>query len=197
VARHQAIAATTSALVGLLRDRYPREDFGTSLAVEPYLPRDFETPMQDGFSLFLYRVTVNTTVRNMTARRAPDGSRYRPSLPLDLHYLITPWAESSERQQRLLGWAMRFLEDLNVLSAGHVNHYVAETDIFAPHEGLEIICDPLALGDYLALWDRLRPRLPTSATYTTRMVLIDSDVRIEGGPLVQTRDFSMRKAIAG
>ena len=196
MAKHQAIAATSNALLGLLRDRYPRDEFGTSLDVQLYQSRDFDAPMRDGFSVFLYRVTINGTVRNMTLRRAPDGRRFRPSLPLDLHYLITPWAEDGERQHRMLGWVMRFMEDFGVLTAGHLNHYVAETDIFAPHEGLEAICDPLALADYLNLWDRLRPRLPTSATYALRMLTIDSDVRVDDGLLVQTRRFDMGEVVA-
>ncbi len=196
MARHQAIAATSNALLGLLRDRYPRPDFGASLEVQLYQSRDFEAPMREGFSVFLYRVTVNGTVRNMTLRRAADGRRFRPSLPLDLHYVITPWAEDGERQQRMLGWVMRFMEDLGVLTAGHLNHYVTETDVFAPHEGLEIICDPLALADYFTLWDRLRPRMPTSATYALRMLMIDSDVRVDEGPLVQTRRFDVGQAVA-
>lgn len=196
MAKHQAIAATSTALLGLLRDRYPRDEFGTSLDVQLYQSRDFEAPMREGFSVFLYRVTINGTVRNMTLRRAPDGRRIRPSLPLDLHYLITPWAEDGERQHRMLGWVMRFMEDFGVLTAGHLNHYVAETDIFAPHEGLEIICDPLALTDYLTLWDRLRQRMPASATYALRMLLIDSDVRVDDGSLVQTRRFEMGEVVA-
>jgi len=187
LARHQAIAATSNALLGLLRDRYPRDDFGTSLEIQLYQSRDFELPMREGFSVFLYRVTVNGTVRNMTLRRAPDGRRFRPSLPLDLHYVITPWAEDGERQHRMLGWVMRLLDDTAVLSAGHLNHYLAETDTFAANEGLEIICDPLTLSDYLTLWDRLRPRLPASATYVLRMVLIDSDVHVPDAAPVQTR----------
>ncbi len=196
MAKHQAIAATSNALLGLLRDRYPRDEFGTSLDFQLYQSRDFETPMREGFSVFLYRVTINGTVRNMTLRRAPDGRRFRPSLPVDLHYLVTPWAEDGERQHRMLGWAMRFMEDLCVLTAGHLNHYVAETDIFAPNEGLEIICDPLALVDYLTLWDRLRHRLPTSITYAARMLSIDSDVRVDDGSLAQTRRFDMGEVVS-
>lgn len=191
MANFLAIGATSAALTGLIRDHYPRDEFGSTLDVALYQARDFESPMRDGYSVFLYRVAVNGAVRNMTLRRTPDGRRFRPSLPLDLHYLITPWADDVERQHRMLGWAMRFMEDQGVLSAGHLNHYVAEPDIFGPHEGLEVICDPLALNDYLNLWDRLRPRFPISASYTLRMLPIDSRLEIESGALVQTRAFNM------
>jgi hypothetical protein len=191
VANFRAIAATGTALAGLIRDRYPRGDFGTGLEVVLYQTRDFETPMQDGFSIYLFRVAVNGAVRNRTPRRSVDGHRFRPSLPLDLQFMITPWAQDVERQLRMLGWVMRLMEDTSVLSAGHLNHYLAETDTFAPHEGLEIVCDPLSLTDYLTLWDRLRPRLPASATYVIRVVLLDSDVPVTDTPLVQTRSFDM------
>jgi hypothetical protein len=196
MANHRAIAATSTALAGLLRDRYPRDEFGQGLDVSLYQTRDFESPMQDGFSIYLYRVAINGAVRNLTLRRSPDGRRFRPSLPLDLHYMITPWAQDVERQHRMLGWVMRLMEDTSVLSAGHLNHYMPETDTFAPHEGIELICDPLSLNDYLTLWDRLRPRLPASATYTLRMVLIDSDLHIEDAAAVQTRRFDLQGADA-
>jgi hypothetical protein len=195
MANYRAIAATSTALAGLLRDRYPRDEFGAGLEVSLYQTRDFESPMQDGFSVYLYRVAVNGSVRNLTLRRSPDGRRFRPSLPLDLHYMITSWAQDVERQHRMLGWAMRLMEDTSVLSAGHLNHYLPETDTFAPNEGIELICDPLSLSDYLTLWDRLRPRLPASATYTLRMVFIDSDVLVDDGVPVQSRRFDVQEIV--
>lgn len=196
MANYRAIAATSTALAGLVRDHYPRAEFGSGLEISLYQTRDFGSPMQDGFSIYLYRVAVNGTVRNMTLRRSPDGRRFRPSVPLDLQYMITPWAPDVERQHRMLGWVMRMMEDTGVLSAGHLNHYLAEADTFGPNEGIELVCDPLSLTDYLTLWDRLRPRLPASATYTLRMVLIDSDVRIGEAPPVQTRQLDMGQVTA-
>lgn len=195
MANYRAIGATSAALAGLIRDRYPRDEFGAGLDIELYQTRNFENPMQDGFSIYLFRVAINGAVRNLTLRRTPDGRRFRPSLPLDLHYMITPWAQDVERQHRMLGWVMRMLEDISVFSAGHLNHYLTKTDTFAAHEGLEIICDPLPLSDYLTLWDRLRPRLPASATYALRMVLIDSDVHVPDGALVQTRRMDMGETV--
>jgi hypothetical protein len=196
MANYRAIAAASTALAGLIRDHYPRDEFGSGLDVQLYQMRDFESPMQDGFSVCLYRVAVNGSVRNLTMRRAPDGRNFRPSLPLDLHYMITPWAQDAEMQHRMLGWVMRLMEDTGTLSAGHLNHYLSEADTFAPHEALDLICDPLSLADYLTLWDRLQPHLPASATYTLRMAFIDSTVHVDGGAAVQTRRFDMRGVAA-
>lgn len=191
MANYRAIAAVGTALAGMIRDSYPREEFGTGLEITLYQARNFDNPMTEGFSIYLYRVAVNGTVRNRSVRRTPDGRSFRPSLPLDLYIMITPWAQDAERQLRMLGWAMRLMEDHGVLSTGHLNHYLAETDTFLPHEAVEIICEGLPFADYLTLWDRLRPRLPTSVTYALRMVLIDSEVVVNEGAPVQTRRFDM------
>jgi hypothetical protein len=189
MANYRAIAATGTTLAGLINDRYPRDEFGT-LDVQLYQTADFGTPMRNGFSVFLYRVSVNGSMRNLTYRRSRDGRRFRPSLPLDLQYMITPWAEDPQRQLRMLGWVMRMLEDVGTFSASHLNHYIGETDTFAPTESVDVICDPLVLADYFTIWDRLRT-LPPSTTYVLRMVLLDSDVSVEEGPPVQIRAFDM------
>ncbi|AEJ00865.1 hypothetical protein Nit79A3_1002 [Nitrosomonas sp. Is79A3] len=195
MANFKAIGATSATLAGLIRDRYPRDEFGTTLNVELYQTRNFEKPMENGFSIYLYRVAINGTVRNTTYRRTENGQRFRPSLPLDLYYMITPWAESTESQHRMLGWVMRMLEDVGTLSSSHLNHYVAETNIFAETESIDLICEPLALNEYFTIWDRLRT-LPLSMTYVLRMVMVDSGVSISDGSLVQTRSFDMGELIS-
>jgi len=195
MATYNALAAVSRAILGLIKDQCP-----SSLLINPefklYHPVDYEHPMSEGFSLFLYRVSINASVRNLPPRRTADGRRYRPSLPLDLHYLLTPWAGDGERQQRMLGWSMRFLEDLGTLPAGLLNHYVQETDSFRPEEALEMVCDPLALQDYLNLWDKLKPKMQTSITYALRMVMLDSTIESPGHGLVQTREFAAGALVA-
>jgi hypothetical protein len=51
-----------------------------------------------------YRVTINGAMRNLPPRPAPDGRRYRPSLPADLHSADAV-GEDTEKQQRLLAGA--------------------------------------------------------------------------------------------
>jgi len=191
LAKPRAIAATSTALLGLMQDKYPRGEFGPALDFKLFQGKDFDTGMAEGFTLFLYRVSVSGSTRNLPYRRDADGRRYRPSMPVDLHYLLTPWATDGEKQQRMLGWAMRFLEDLGMLGAGQLNHYVAETDTFGKEEGIEVICDPLPLADYLNVWDKLKTKMPPSITYLVRMVTLDSDVLIDDRRLVQTRQFDV------
>jgi hypothetical protein len=194
MATWNAIAATTRAILGLLEDAYSRDEFG-KLAFAPAHVSEFaaEKVPADGFTLCLYRVAVSGTVRNLPPRVGPDGVRYRPSLPVDLQYLLTPWAGDVETQQRLLGWGMRQLEDNAILPAGLLNRFLKESDVFGPNETVELIFEPLSLGDFTNVWDKLKPRMQTSASYVARMVLIDSEVELREGKPVTTRVFDMTR----
>ena len=193
MATWNAIAATTRAILGVLEDAYPR-DFG-KLAFAPAHVSDIagNTAFADGFTLCLYRVAINGTLRNLPPRIGPDGVRYRPSLPVDLHYLLTPWAGDVEKQQRLLGWGLRAIEDNTILPAGVLNRFLREPDVFRGEERVELVAEALSLGDFTGLWDKVKPRLQTSMTYVARMVLIDSDIDLRDGALVHTREFQMAK----
>ena len=196
MATWNAIAATSRAILGLLEDNYPRARFG-KLAFTPIHASDFagEKPIPEGYLLLLYQTGYNGTLRNLPPRVDPSGTTYRPSLPLDLYYLLTAWAGNVEMQQRMLGWAVRHLEDTPILPAGVLNKYLQEPDVFRPEETVELVSNPLAFSDYANLWDKLKPRLPTAVTYVARMVLIDSEVEIRQGRPVQTRVLEMAKPI--
>jgi hypothetical protein len=196
VATWNAIAATTRAILGLLEDSYPRE-FG-KLAFAPAHVNEFagDKLPADGFTLCLYRLSINSSLRNLPPRTGPDGVRYRPSLPVDLQYLLTPWAGDVEKQQRLLGWGMRQLEDNTILPAGLLNRFLKEPDVFGANETVELFFEPLSLTDFTNVWDKLKPRMQTSASYVARMVLIDSEIALREGPPVQTRVFDVAKVLA-
>ncbi|HEX8483683.1 MAG TPA: DUF4255 domain-containing protein [Allosphingosinicella sp.] len=190
MARHQAIAAVAAALRGLIRERYPRDDFGT-LTVEFYQAKDIEKGIAgDGFAILLWRVAVNVQRRGRAPRVDIFGRRFKPSLPLDLSFLIIPVAASPEKQLRMLGWVMRALEDSNAITASQLNDYLTEDDIFTVDEDIELVCDPLSVGDQLTMWDRIRKH-PLFANYLMRMVLIDSERSIEEAGVVLERGFEV------
>jgi hypothetical protein len=193
MANYLAIAAVAKTLLRLIEEQCPREEFSGTPSFVLYSSHDFGTPaVTEGFSLMLYRVTVNTAVRNQPPRRRPDGVRKRPALPVDLSFMLTPWAAETERQLRLLGWVMRFLEDNAVVPASVLNQSLSrrERAAFEPDEGIEIYCDPPAIADHLGLWDKFKNKYQTSVTYGVRMVSIESDIALPPETLVQTRDLS-------
>lgn len=190
MATSNAIAAISRTLLELVREHYPRPQLQSpSFAI--YTPAQLDKPMAEGFSICLYRLALNPLGRNLPPRRDAEGRQWRPSLPVDLYYLLTPWAGDGERQQRLLGWAARFLEDMSVLPSALLNSYMPEPDTFRADEAAEIVLDSLSLTDYLTLWDKFAPHLQTSLTYVVRMVELDSALALPQAERVQTRDFSI------
>lgn len=190
MATYPAIAATGLGIIGLLKDASAGTEFA-DLSFELYQTGDFNsaTPITEGLTLYLYRLAVNTARRNMPPTVAPDGRRFRPPLPVDLFFLLSPWAKTAVRQLRILGWAMRELQNMPVLPAGLLNHYGPEHDTFRPTEAVELICEPLSLQDMSFIQEPIKSVQPLSVTYVARMVLIESRVPlVEAGP-VQVREF--------
>jgi hypothetical protein len=103
LATYQAISVTGQAILGLLADACPRPEFA-SARFDLYQVRDFQSPMEEGVSLFLYRINVSGSRRVLPPTVGPDGRKYRPPIPLDLYYMLTAWSKTAARQQRLLGW---------------------------------------------------------------------------------------------
>ncbi|HEV2801589.1 MAG TPA: DUF4255 domain-containing protein [Pyrinomonadaceae bacterium] len=195
MASYEAIAAAGQAIIGLLGDACPKPEFeGARFSL--YQIKDFLSPMEEGLSLFLYRIAVNGARRNLPPTVGPDGRRYRPPLPLDLHYMLTAWGKTAEKQHLLLGWAIRMLQDVPVLHSGLLNDYAADAATFRPGETIEIILDPLNLQDMsnLATLTKLNP--PLFVTYVIRMVSVESKVALEEADLVQTRAFELGKVRA-
>jgi hypothetical protein len=191
VATFRAVAAVSRAILRLIEDSCPRAEFpDAQFALQQAL--DFpKAPIVEGISVYLYRVGVNTTRRNLPPRTEPDGRRFRPPIPLDLYYAICVWGRSVDVQQRLLGFGVRALEDTPSLPAGVLNQPGPEATTFSGHETVQLVCDPLSLQDLQLLWDVLKPNVPLIVAYVARMVPIDSEIPIVEGPAVQTRAFDM------
>jgi len=185
MAGYPAIAATSEAVLGLLQSAAVGGEFdGVEFA--HYQAGDLASPMTEGVSLYLYRVTVSAN-RNLPARLGSDGRRYRPPLPLDLHFLVTAWAETAVRQQRLLGFAIRTLEDTPILPVGVLNQHGPEPDVFRPDEAVELVFESVTVQDTAYIWDVAQTKEQPSATYVARMVEIESQVAVDEVGLVQTR----------
>jgi hypothetical protein len=191
VATYHAIAALSQAILGLLEQACPKPEFaGVQFAL--YLASNFQNPMDEGVSLYLYRVGTSSR-RNLPPRLGPSGERYRPPLPIDLYYLLTTWAKTPEKQQRLLGWCLRELGDMPILPSGLLNHYGPEPDTFHADETVELVFEPLSLQEMANLWEPLKPHLQVSATYVARMVTIESTLPVTDAGVVQTREFDFMK----
>jgi hypothetical protein len=191
VASYQAIAAISRAIRGLLDLACPRPEFDGA-RFEVYQANNFQNPMDEGVSLYLYRVSTSSR-RNLPSRIGPNGETYRPPLPLDLYYMLTAWGRTFEKQQGLLGFCIRELGNVPILPSGLLNHF-GPSDVFRQDEAVELVFEPLSLQDFSNIWEPLKPNLQPSATYVARMVSIESTIEILGAGNVQTRQFEFKDA---
>src|SRR5918911_2446586 len=192
MATYPAIAATSEAILGLLQSAAVGSEFD-GVAFEHYQAGDFESPMTLGVALYLYRVTVSAN-RNLPPRIGRDGRRYRPPIPLDLHYLAIAWADEAIKQQRPLGFAARTLEDTPVLPAGVLNQHGPEPDVFGPEETVELVWEALSVQEASDIWDVAQTKEQPSASYVARMVHLESSVAVPDEGAVQTRELAFAKA---
>jgi hypothetical protein len=190
MARAYALAAVGKAILALLESACPRGEFATA-EFELYQAKNFIHPMEEGIGLYLHRITPANNIRNLPPRVAPDGTRYRPSLPIDLHYLLIPYARDAFKQQRLLGWALRAMEDFTVLNSGLLNQPGPEPDLFFDAEAVDVIMETLAIQDMGSVWEAGKPNIQPAVPYVVRMLLLDSTIEMAEGAAVQTRVFGM------
>ncbi len=193
MASYHAISAISQATVSLLKSARPATAF-PSIDVKLFQAKDFQsTGDWEGLSLFLYRVPVSSARRQMPMTIGPGGRPLRPPLPVDLYYMLTPWAKTAEMQHLLLGWAMRTIEDSPSLPPALLNSHFPDVRPFRNDETVELLQDPLSLQDLNNLWEILgKNNIQLSATYVARVIPIDST--IEAGDDVgraQTRVFDV------
>jgi hypothetical protein len=194
MATANAIAAIGQAILGLIAAGVPQPEF-SSATFELYQAKNFQTPMDEGISLYLYRVSPAGEIRNYPPRIAPDGRRFRPALPLNLHYILSSWARDAVKQQRLLGWAMRILEDTPILPAGVLNQGGPESDTFWPNETVDLIMESISIYDMGAIWDVSKPNVQPSVGYVARMLGVESPLDMTEAPAVQIREFRAGKVL--
>ena len=186
-----AISTISMALRDLLKSARPREPDLQNAGVELFLANNFKdassSPTTPFLSIYMYRTAVSTVRRNLPPKIDSNGNKYNPPLPLDIHYMFTPWAAKAEVQQALLAWAMRKLEDTPTLSASLLNNANPAHVPFGPEESVDLVFEPITIADLLYVWEVGKPNVQVSVTYVARAVLIDSDVMLTEGKPVQTR----------
>ena len=190
MASYQAIGATCEAVMRLLQQTWRPALFDdASLQFRVYGTRNFATPMDAGVSLYLYRVATNSTVRTPPPRPVPgNGNRVRrPQLPLDLHFLLTPWAREASLEQQILGWMMRTIEDTPTLPSGLLNSSL--TGDFAAEEQVQLVQGQLSNEVLFRIWDVLPSDYQFSVPYVASIVYIDSELERQAGEPVLTKQL--------
>jgi Pvc16 N-terminal domain len=187
-----AVAATTEAVIRLLRASFNPADFNNaSLDFQVYVADDFLKPMDEGVSLLLYRIYHDGTNRTPAGRMLPNGQRGPTKLPVELHFLLTAWAKTASLQHEIAGWMMRTLEDNPVLYPSLLNAY--KDGVFFPDETVEVSLAQLSVEDMFNIWDVIIHHVyQLSVPYVARVVRLESTLSLPTGAPVQERVMGYR-----
>lgn len=119
-------------------------------------------------SIFLYRIDTNKTMRAAwSAIGSQDG---RGHLPLDLHYMLTPWATDPEFEHRIIGRAMQCLETTPYLTGP----LLTPAGGWAPGEGIHMLLEEVPTEWVMRTFDSLPTDFKLSVPYAARVTRIDS-----------------------
>lgn len=190
----RAVRSVCEAVVELLRAAYtsaPPAGFPPAPEFAVYLAGNFKENrrMEEGVSLFLYRVYVNASQRAAQQRDPITNRIRRPALPLELHFFLTIWARDATVQHDLLGWMMRTLEDYAILTASQLNRVNGAN--FGDDETVELIPGQLTNEELMRIWDDLDADYQLSVPYVARVVRIESQRSVGEGEPVLIRQFDL------
>ncbi|HEX8695877.1 MAG TPA: DUF4255 domain-containing protein [Longimicrobium sp.] len=119
-------------------------------------------------SIFLYRVDFNKAMRaGWSAVGSLNGRAY---LPLDLHFMITPWASNAEHELQILGRAMQCLEEHPSLTGP----LLSEDGGWAPGDSVQVVMEEVPTEAVMRTFDSLPHDYKLSVPYVARVVRLDS-----------------------
>ena len=167
-----------------LRNAYPQPlrtdhpcDFRVISSGELADETDFGTTLL----LYLYRVTINEHLRNRPLQHFPGDSR--PPLSIDLHLMLSVWAESAVAEHTICAWAMQQLHHHPIMDISSLS----SDGGWGTDDVVHIIPAELSNEDLMRIWDTLAPNYRLSVSYIARVIRIDPEDISIGQPVVATR----------
>lgn len=144
-------------------------------------------------NLFLYRTSPNLGWRNagLPARNG-DGERVANApLALDLHYLLTAYADEDFQAEILLGYAMHLLHERPVLDRPAIRRALdpsplgppilppafqalAASDLADQVESVTVTPEPMDTEEMSRLWAAIQSHYRPTASYLVSVVLIEA-----------------------
>ena len=140
-------------------------------------------------TILLYRVDFNKTMRaSWAAVGAGDG---RAHLPVDMHYLLTAWAENAEEEHLLIGRTMQIIDQVGSLSGP----LLLPTADWQPNEVVQLYLEDVATDDLMRTFESLTCDFRLSIPYLARIVVVSTPDGI-GMPDVLTHVQGIRPDVA-
>ena len=119
-------------------------------------------------TIFCYRVDINRTMRApWSAVAHQDGMIH---LPVDIHFLLTPFDSDHEAELRILGATMQCLELHPILSGPRLHPLGG----FEPRDAIQLVNEDLVTEDVLRTFDTLPTDFRLSVSYVARITRIEA-----------------------
>jgi hypothetical protein len=141
-------------------------------------PDEFKTfaPRQPAVTIFLYQVGINGEMRNASPR---TGAHNPPALPLECHFLVTPWTQTAHDAYRIIGAIAQFFYDHAVLGSGDL----LGDKVWSPDDTVEIMMESLPVEQQYDIWDPTDIPYKLSLAYLARVISIDSALSTAAAPV--------------
>jgi hypothetical protein len=128
-------------------------------------PDNFRELPRPACTIFLYRVSVNSVMRNGPRVTIRPGVTTRPLLPVDLCYLITPWGRTPEDEHQILGAALQALYD-----QAELGRSALVGTSWLPDDSVQLVLETLSLEEHFCIWDTVQLPYRLSLTYMVRII---------------------------
>ena len=139
---------------------------------EDFDPKTLSSVIQrPALSLFLYRVDFNKMMR--AAWSAVGHQDGRAHLPLDLHFLMTAWADNAAFEHAILGRTLQAFESTPILSGP----LLQQAGDWQPGEAVQLLLEEITTEAVMRTFDSLPTDYRLSIPYVARVVRVDSRER--------------------
>lgn len=138
-------------------------------------------------TIFLYRIAINSQMRNSPRRTLSGGQTTRPPLPIELYFMITPWAQDTSDEYRIVGRILQAFYDNAELGPTQL-----QGDSWEVGDSVEIILESLPLDDHYRIWDTSTLPYRLSLTYQVRVVGIAATKISETTPVLDAEFRRLR-----
>jgi hypothetical protein len=193
---YQSVLATSKTLQHYLETQIVADPFlgGSGPGAGPFTTRGMKvslrTPkemenLEEGVSLWLYRVVVDDQSLNDPPRRISATQVQDRPLPLRLHYLVTPLTSRDndgdpDTEQYLLGKVLQLFHSKPCFRGADLREQLTGTDA-----RLTVRLETMGLEEITRVWDALEGSYQLSVSYEVSTVQIDSGLQPVSGPRVK------------
>lgn len=153
-----------------------------NVPVQLFSPPDMTTSGTiPGISLWLYKVSRMAEMLNEPPERKSQNQTARTSLPVLLHYLVTPMSTNPLTCQTLLGRVLQVFNDHSILRGADLQGSLQNST-----EQLRVNLEALTVEELSLVWEALGEPYQLSVTYLVQVARIDSDLElVKSSPVLE------------